>query len=197
MDETEKVGLEHGADGFVLAFLDGGEISVSCVVDEDVNLSEAIFSCLHGSGDLLLVGDVEREGKGVGLATGDKLSKLPGLAGGDDGVPSAVEDELSELLAEACRASGDEPHGGLLLFHVESSSARLDDGLARGGLRRHSCPLRVARIWCIFPIGVLEGQAVMGRFLPDKMTLLDLVRFHGNRKNVLVNHPGGKPHQMR
>ena len=103
--------LEQSADVGVVAFLDGGAVAVAGVVDQHVDAAEPLVGLLHGGGDLLGIGDVERDGEhpvGRGVS---QVGDPRGVAGGDDGVVAGADDGFGEGAAEPGRAAGDEPGG--------------------------------------------------------------------------------------
>lgn len=111
-DQAEEVGLKHGADLLVFTLFDGCEVTIPCVVDEDVDAAEFLLRLLDGLRHLRAVGYVKLEGKSRLLVSGDDVLQLIGFASGDDGAPAASKDEPGQLPAEAGRATGDEPDRG-------------------------------------------------------------------------------------
>jgi len=65
-------------------------------------------------------GHVERESKGGVRVRLREVLHIRGVAGGDNGVISALKHRLGEGAAEACRAAGDEPcrHGSVACLSV-------------------------------------------------------------------------------
>ena len=103
--------LEQGADLGVVAFFDGGAITVAGVVDQDVDAAEALLGLLYGRADLLGVGDVEGGGE---YALGRRLGQVGDfgrIARGDDGVVAGADHSFGEGATESGRAAGDEPGG--------------------------------------------------------------------------------------
>ena len=127
-DGTEEVGREQLGDGVVLAFFYRGPVSVAGVVDENVDASEPVGGLLHGARDLGVVRHVERyseRGLGVGI---DQVLDLRHVASGHDRVVAGLQHGLSEVPAEAGRATSDEPGG-----HVRDSFTGFDTGFMSGG----------------------------------------------------------------
>ena len=103
--------LEQSADIGVVAFFDGGAVTIAGVVDQHVDAAEPLLGVLGSSRDLFGICDVKRDrehtiGRGVGQV-GDSRD----IACGDDGVVARADDRFGEGAAEAGRAAGDEPGG--------------------------------------------------------------------------------------
>jgi hypothetical protein len=105
------VRLEQGADVGVVAFFDGAAVAVTGVVDQHVDAAEPLLGLLHSGGDLIGIGDVERDRehairRGVG-----EVGYSRDVASRDDGVVACADDRFGEGAAESGRAAGDEPGG--------------------------------------------------------------------------------------
>ena len=107
--EAEEVGLEHRADLLVLAFLDGREIAVARVVDEDVDTAACGFGELHDALAAFGIGDIERGDVRCLRKPLRELRDRAFVARRDDAAVAAVEDTPCKLAAKARGAAGDEP----------------------------------------------------------------------------------------
>ena len=66
------MGLEEGSDVVVVTFLDGGAVSIPCIVDENIDAAEAFLGFAYGGSALLRVGYVEHDSQhAVGHCGGD------------------------------------------------------------------------------------------------------------------------------
>ena len=109
--ETEHVGLEHGADFFVLALFDRRQIAVAGVVDEDVDAAEFLLRLIDDRRDLRRPVDVELQGQRARRVAGDEIGDLGGIARGRGDPVAAPDQNRRQLPPEAGRAAGDEPDG--------------------------------------------------------------------------------------
>ena len=89
--EAEEIGVEHRAHFGVVAFLDGREIAVAGVVDEDVDAAEAGLGRLDRGVDLILLVDVEGERKAVLVVAGDNAVDLRFVARRHDDTVAALK----------------------------------------------------------------------------------------------------------
>jgi antitoxin VapB len=128
--EAEEICVEHRAHIGVVAFLDGREIAVAGIVDEDVDAAKPRFGRLDRGLDLILLVDVERERKAILIMTGDNVFDLGLIARGHDDAVAALKEDDGELPTESGRAAGDEPNRfGMGVRH--DGLAQLEVGKAR------------------------------------------------------------------
>jgi hypothetical protein len=99
-DQPEDVGLEHRADLVVFAFLNGGKVTVTSVIDQYVDATELFFRGFNGAGDRILVVNVERQGESMVLMFCNDGSHLFRDARGDYGAPAAAENLPCDFAAE-------------------------------------------------------------------------------------------------
>src|ERR1700722_17695952 len=106
-NQPEDVGLEEGADFVVFTLLDGGEITVTGIVDQHVDATELVFRRLNGAIDSALVVDIERQGESILLMPGNDISQLFRVARGDDCAPTAIKNLRSDLATKTSGTAGD------------------------------------------------------------------------------------------
>jgi hypothetical protein len=95
------MGLEEGSDVVVVAFLDGGAVPISGIVDENIDTAEAFLGFAYGGSALLGIGYVERDTEHTaGHRAGDIFD--PGdVPCGNDDVVSGADHDSGECPAEA------------------------------------------------------------------------------------------------
>ena len=107
--EAEHIGLEHGADFGVLAFLDRRQIAVAGIVHQHVDARRTSPRRLDRGRDLRRLVHVQGQGEaGFGIR-GDEIGDFCRVAGGDDHPIAGFEQGFRQFAAESGRAAGDEP----------------------------------------------------------------------------------------
>ena len=110
-DRPEEVRFKQGANIGVVTFFDGSAVTVSGVVDQDVDTAEPLLGLLYGRDDLVGPGDVKRDGEhplGCGLG---QIGNTADVACGDDRVVAGADDSVGERAAQPGGAAGDKPGG--------------------------------------------------------------------------------------
>ena len=97
--QGKDIRLEHRANLVVLALLDGGEITVAGVIDQDVDLAEALLGLLENRRDLRAPGDVQRCDQRVFAAR--EFVQGRRIARGHDHLVAAPEQGARQFAAEA------------------------------------------------------------------------------------------------
>jgi hypothetical protein len=113
--DAEEVHLEQSADLVLLAFFHGCEIADAGIVHEDVDALERLLCRLDGRVGLRAIRNVQR--KDERLAARFEVFNLVRLARGHHDPVSEVEQMGRDVPSKACGASGDEPHGCMMLCH--------------------------------------------------------------------------------
>ena len=112
--EAEEIGFEHVAKFLVFAFLNGGQITIPCVVDQHVDAAKGLLSGGNGKPDLGVAGDVElQSNRGLWIPRDDVLD-LGGIARRNHGTVAVLQHGPGQRPAQAGRTAGDEPDGGRL-----------------------------------------------------------------------------------
>jgi len=92
-EQAEDVGFELIANFPVVGFLDGRLIAIAGIVDENVDVAEALQRGRHGRLDLGGIRDVEIDGERVTLVSGDEIGYARLVAGSDDCRPASGNGE--------------------------------------------------------------------------------------------------------
>ena len=111
-----EIGLELGPKIGLVARLDGCDVRVPRVVDDDVKPAETPGTRRDRGTDRSAVGDIEGERQHAVAVLLRDLGKLSGLARSGDDAVTSVESGADEGAAEAARGAGDEPD----LLHEQS-----------------------------------------------------------------------------
>ena len=113
--------LEHLAHGRVLAFLDGGQVTVTGVIDEHVDAAEMLFGLGDGVVDLGTFGDIQRQHEGAIAVTFDNVRDFRGVTRRDHRTPAALQHEFRQFAAKACGTASDQPDGVVSIHHLGNS----------------------------------------------------------------------------
>ena len=114
--QAEEVDLEHAPDFLLVALFNRGEIPDAGVIHQHVDSSKAFLGALRRCVDLDWIRYVQLEDQCAILSTLDDVFRFGGIARGDDGRVTSIENHLGQLAAEAGRAAGDEPNFVVLHF---------------------------------------------------------------------------------
>jgi hypothetical protein len=106
----------------VVAFFDGGAVSIAGVVDQDVDAAKALFGLLYRRGDLVGLGDVKGDGEYLLWSAIGKVGNARGVPCSYDGVVAGADDSICQRAAQSGRAAGDKPGGSrvdheIVYFH--------------------------------------------------------------------------------
>jgi hypothetical protein len=109
IQRSEEVGLHAAPDLVGLAFFDGPDQSVACVVDHHIQGAKALDGRIKGGVDLVFVGDVQSEREG--LLRNDGCEGLDGgnISSGQHHPVACLEGCLGDGATEPGRTAGDEP----------------------------------------------------------------------------------------
>ena len=127
VDDAPEVGLDLSAEVILREVLDGVDVGIAGVVDENVQPAEDVGCCLDRGGCLRAVGHGKANRFGTAGIAPDEILKLVRVSGCGDDILASGQRRLGQRAAKAARASGDEP------------STRQDDSL----------PIVVRRWWMV------------------------------------------------
>src|SRR3954451_4356327 len=105
----QRFGLDLGAEVVLREVLDGVDVGITGVVDENVQPAEGVGRCLDRRGCLRAVGHVKSNGPGAAGVALDEILKLVRISGCGDDILAGGQRRLGKGTPKAARASGDEP----------------------------------------------------------------------------------------
>src|SRR5437660_6792686 len=109
-ESAEHIGFDLVA-GFLFAdLLDGAEMAVAGIVDDDVEPAKALVRLGDSRVDGFLVGDVELDRGDVVAIFLDQISERAGVTGGRGNAVATRQRGLGPYAAKTLRRSGDEPN---------------------------------------------------------------------------------------
>src|SRR3954469_7357602 len=109
VDDAPEVGLDLGAEVVLREVLDGVDVRIAGVVDENVQPAEGVGRCLDRRGCLRAVGHVKSNGPGAAGVALDEIPKLVRISGCRDDILAGGQRRLGQGTPKAASASGDEP----------------------------------------------------------------------------------------
>ena len=109
VNDPPEVGLDLGAEVVLREVLDGVDVGIAGVVDEDVQPAERVGRGLDRRGCLRAVGHVKANCPGAAGVPLDEVLNLVRISGCGDDILAGGQRRLGQGTAKAARASGDEP----------------------------------------------------------------------------------------
>ena len=111
-DRLPEVRFDLGAEVVLREILDGVDVGIAGVVDENVQPAEGVDCCLDRRDCLRAVGHVEAHCPSAVRIALDEVLKLVRISGCGDDVLAGGQRRLGQGTADAAGASGDEPSTG-------------------------------------------------------------------------------------
>jgi hypothetical protein len=109
VDHAPEVSLDLGAEVVLREVLDGVDVGIAGVVDENVQPAEGVGRCLDRLGGLPAVGHVKSNRPGAPGVPLDEILELVRIAGCGDDILAGGQSRLGQGTPKPARASGDEP----------------------------------------------------------------------------------------